>query len=674
MTLSVLSNISAFAIRTIVARSIAILAALFVAVGAMAQTSPESFGALPYISEAAISPDGKKVAMLETRGTQTVVGIYAVDTQSGAKPKFISVGENKARDLLWGSNDYVLALVSASDTVKTVSGLETYEYFRYFSIHTQTGKSKILFSGDPGFGRILSPGQLKHRLPNDPDHVLVAQLEPASGLKSQSTGSRMAAKELGGWSVYRVSLKTGKERRIASGNPDTDEWVIGADGTPVLRIDYADREQERVVLKLEGKRAKELKRYQEARGGGTIFSTYGPSDDGVHTIVSAVRGGNTTGLYKLNNETGALGEAVYVNKEYDISGVQRDYDRGSVIGVSVTREFPETIYFDDDFKGLSAQMKKALKSDAVSLVSFSRDRNLWIVSAKYASKPSAFYLFDRGRKELSAIGSSYPWLENVALVREEFDYTTPDGKMIHGYLTRPKGQAKENLPLIVLPHGGPVARDDMSFDWWASFYAVNGYAVYQPNFRGSRGYGYDFRVAGRRQWGQLMQDDITNGVKKLIADGVVDGSRVCIVGASYGGYAALAGATLTPELYQCAVSVNGVSDLMALLGEESRSSEYSLAYWEVQIGDRFTDVKKIRSVSPVDQVANVRAPILLIHGRDDTVVPFDQSKRIEAALKKARKPVTLIELKGEDHWLSGAVTRTRMLTETMSFIAEHIGE
>ena len=128
------------------------------------------------------------------------------------------------------------------------------------------------------------------------------------------------------------------------------------------------------------------------------------------------------------------------------------------------------------------------------------------------------------------------------------------------------------MPLVVFPHGGPESRDNMAFDWWAGFYAARGYAVYQPNFRGSSGYGFKFRTAGLGQWGRAMQRDITEGVNKLVADGVADGDRICIVGASYGGYAALAGATLTPDLYACAISVNGVTDLLAMLGEESKSS------------------------------------------------------------------------------------------------------
>ncbi len=230
-----------------------------------------------------------------------------------------------------------------------------------------------------------------------------------------------------------------------------------------------------------------------------------------------------------------------------------------------------------------------------------------------------------------------------------------------------------NAPLIVLPHGGPEARDNLEFDWWAAAYASQGYLVYQPNFRGSSGYGNRFLKAGWGEWGRKMQDDITGGVGKLVADGVVDPSRVCIVGASYGGYAALAGATLTPDLYKCAISVNGVSDLVRMLGAEAASNDFSVEYWERRIGSRYRDRAEIDAVSPSLLAKNVRAPILLIHGQDDTVVPYWQSKLMNDALEQSGKPVKFVTLDGEDHWLSSAKTRMRMLEETSKFLKKHLG-
>jgi dipeptidyl aminopeptidase/acylaminoacyl peptidase len=227
--------------------------------------------------------------------------------------------------------------------------------------------------------------------------------------------------------------------------------------------------------------------------------------------------------------------------------------------------------------------------------------------------------------------------------------------------------------MVVLPHGGPESRDARAFDWLAQFLASRGYAVLQPQFRGSTGYGEAHRKAGYRQWGRLMQDDVSDGVKALIEQGIADPKRICIVGASYGGYAALAGAAFTPELYACAVSINGVSNLPAMLSFEetySGKDSDSVSYWKDHIGSRTSP--EVISRSPSRAAANVRAPVLLLHGVNDSVVPITQSREMATALKSLAKPYTLIELPGEDHWLSRSDSRTRVLTEMEAFLATHL--
>jgi len=202
---------------------------------------------------------------------------------------------------------------------------------------------------------------------------------------------------------------------------------------------------------------------------------------------------------------------------------------------------------------------------------------------------------------------------------------------------------------------------------------VRGYAVLQPEFRGSTGFGETFRSAGRKQWGGLMQNDVTDGTKAMIREGVADPRHVCIVGGSYGGYAALAGAAFTPDLYACAVSINGVSDLPALLGYEK--DQYGtesdvVAYWETEIGWQFD--RNVAARSPVTAAARVAVPVLLLHAVDDTVVPIAQSREMSTALQHLGKPVTFIQLPGEDHWLSQADTRLQVLAETDRFLRQYL--
>ena len=231
----------------------------------------------------------------------------------------------------------------------------------------------------------------------------------------------------------------------------------------------------------------------------------------------------------------------------------------------------------------------------------------------------------------------------------------------------------KSLPLVVLPHGGPESRDNYAFDWWAQFLATRGYAVLQPQFRGSIGFGDAFRLAGRRQWGGLMQDDVTDGVRAMIEEQIADARRVCIVGASYGGYAALAGAAFTPELYKCAVSVNGVSDLPEMLeGVRARSGAESdpVAYWRDTVGSAFD--KNVIERSPARAADRIQVPILLMHGMDDSVVPIAQSEAMARALGKLNRKFSFIRLSGEDHWLSRGETRLKVLTEIEKFLAENL--
>jgi dipeptidyl aminopeptidase/acylaminoacyl peptidase len=226
--------------------------------------------------------------------------------------------------------------------------------------------------------------------------------------------------------------------------------------------------------------------------------------------------------------------------------------------------------------------------------------------------------------------------------------------------------------LILVPHGGPAARDTAEFDWIGQALASRGYAVLQPEFRGSDGFGWAHMAAGFGQWGRKMQSDLADGVRFLASQGTIDPKRVCIVGASYGGYAALAGAALPSDkgIYRCAVADSGVADPRGMLKwvQDRYREDAVLRYWDRFMGVTSPDDPKLSEISPLAHAADVSVPVLLIHGKDDTVVPIEQSEQMAAALQAAGKPVTFVKLNREDHWLSNAETRQRMLAETVKFL------
>ncbi|MEQ9315886.1 MAG: S9 family peptidase, partial [Henriciella sp.] len=261
---------------------------------------------------------------------------------------------------------------------------------------------------------------------------------------------------------------------------------------------------------------------------------------------------------------------------------------------------------------------------------------------------------------------------------EIIEYEARDGMVIPALLTWPAGVQPgegKDLPLVVLPHGGPEAHDELSFDWMAQIPASRGMLVIQPQFRGSDGFGREFRDAGRGRWGKEMQDDVTDAAKFLIDQGYADPERVCIFGWSYGGYAALAGATFTPEMYKCVIAGAGVSDLPAMLFWEGRETGFDspvVAYWNNVIGDRREDREKLKDISPVNFADRVQAPLLLIHGDDDDVVPIEQSEVMLKALQRAGKDVEMIELKDEDHWMSTGEGRMKTAAAVEAFLVEHL--
>lgn len=641
---------------------------------ASAQSDPAAYGAAPAVSEAQISPDGSTIAML--RSTDDTMSVVFYDlAHPDAKPAGIQVGGGKARDIVWADNDHILVLASQTGRMQVTTGLETIEFFRWFSVSKSKMKSVVLF-GNEGSYYISSAGALISTLPNDDEHALFARvtIKPTGGLGSDT---RLGGDPSGAtYDLFKVNLSTGDTDRANAGTPNTYDWLASSSGEALARIDYDSPKKETIlnVRDSGGSNFRRLKSYSDAPGSIASISFYGQAPGGAGLVAAISGDGAKRSLVAIDSATGEVTSTLFSNPEFDIDGVAYDYEKATATGARYTDDLPRTFHFDPADQKTQNALAKALPGAAPMIVSKSADRMKMIVRAIYTDHPDQYFLYDRTSKSLNMIAASYPGLDGKTVARKErFDHVSADGLKIPGYLTVPNNASRSNMPLIVLPHGGPQGRDDMAFDWWPFFYAANGYLVYQPNFRGSDGYGAEFLAAGFGEWGRKMQDDITGGVKKLIADGLVDPERMCIVGGSYGGYAALAGATLTPDLYACAVSVNGVSDLPALIGRSARNSELSEDYWDVRLGSRFRDAKALNEVSPSKTADRAGAPILLIHGRDDTVVPFSHSLKMHDALKAAGKPVELVELKGEDHWLSRSSTRTAMLAKSLEFIDRHIG-
>jgi dipeptidyl aminopeptidase/acylaminoacyl peptidase len=474
-----------------------------------------------------------------------------------------------------------------------------------------------------------------------------------------------------------MDLRTGRPRADTPRgvNEDTIDFLIDENGAVITRSDSDERTNRWRIFTYDGNTPRLL--LEGVSPTGHPLPIFGLLPDGRLAAKDQDANSEFFVIYAIDRQSGRS-ELVFQREGYEIEGVITDPWTRRVVGAQWTEVERMQHFFDPALQALYEQARAASPAGgSAELLSWSRDRSRALIYREQGLDGGAYFLFTPADGAMLRIAYRYP---EVAAAqqgeRQALTYRARDGQRIPAYLTLPGGAQQRNLPLVLLVHGGPSSRDTLDFDWWAAFLASRGYAVLQPNFRGSDGYGASWERAGHGQWGGLMQTDVEDAVDALARAGIADPSRVCIVGASYGGYAALAGATLTPNRYRCAASVAGVSDLAEFLrtrSAQSGGSDSSTSdYWRISIGDRQEDRERIRAVSPANLADRVVIPILLMHGSEDTVVPIDQSRRMRSRLAAAGKDVRFVELRGDDHHLSDEETRIQMLRELETFLARSL--
>lgn len=609
------------------------------------------YGQLPTIEGVEISPDGTKLAVILTNGEQRSLVVRQV---GGGILAGINAGPTKLRGVTWVGEDHLLMVASQTADVMGLSG-PAREYYMATDFNLKTKKQTPLLRSQPSAMNVIIGPPMPRIIDNEP----FVFLEGIQFIDNQGVDM-----------LYRVNLRTNVTRALDRGaRIDTDGWLVDTQGEPVAQTLY---DSKRGHWSLRMKLNNAWRTVDEADTPMGSYGIAGFGRDGKSVLVWRTDDKNKDFLREYGGD-----KHVDLPNDLDLSSLIHDPATLALLG-GVTLKGDDLTYtfFDETSQKAWNAVIKAFKGDRVSLASWSKDRKHVVVLVDSSEAGQAYALVDLNTKRAAWLGDVYESLTPAAIspVRA-IKYKAADGLEITGYLTLPKGRDPKNLPLIVLPHGGPEGRDTPGFDWWSQALASRGYAVLQPNFRGSEGFGWDFVKAGFGEWGRKMQTDLSDGVRDLTKQGVVDPKRVCIVGASYGGYAALAGATLDRGVYRCAVSVAGPSDLRKMLlsvrdannGETGPSQRYWLRFMGAD-GIRDPD---LAAISPAQQAAKVDIPVLLIHGKDDTVVRYDQSQAMAAALKKAGKPVSFITLDGEDHWLSRGATRLRMLTEAVAFVEKN---
>ena len=625
----------------------------------------EAFAALPAMQSPEISPDGKRLAFI----AQAAAGKFVLvsDLQTMAVGAAVDVSAMKPRGLVWANDDTLLFF--ASETIDFL--IRRVESFAPYGID---------LSGKLNIRQLLLERQRTQTQGGGATTIGgLARVQGAQLVGFQrSTGLVLMPRvDLEGDRVlYAVNAKTDGRDQVDEGGRFTRDWVVDETGAPRFRLEYS---QEYDTLRILRRSEKAWELLSTETVEVPEFALVGlDADDRLIAIQRASEGGGRFGLYVISGETGKVERPFYTHATLDVASARTDPYTNRVIGAVVGPD--EIVWFDPELRARQAELDDAFRGESPQILSWSQDRSRWVVGTERSDRAPAYYLFDSKAGTAKQVASTNLALDRVKLPqRVAYTYRARDGVEIPAFLTRPLG-AEGPTPLVLLPHGGPAAADVSGYDWLAHALASRGYAVLQPNFRGSGGFGKQWEEAGWGEWGiGVMQHDLSDGVAAVIAAGIADPQRVCIVGASYGGYAALAGAAFTPELYRCAAAIAGVADLRDMLGfEKDRAGGLSstMAYWRQAMGveDADSPTDHLNAASPAQYADRVRAPVLLIHGRDDTVVPITQSRIMESALTAAGKSVQLVVLEGEDHWLSGAKTRLQTLQALDTFLAEHLAK
>lgn len=617
----------------------------------------EAFAALPNFSGAKLSPSGNAIAYAVSRDGRRHIVYQRLDgSNRGILPP---PSDAELGSFFWANEDVLL--------VESETYARRQEFVRKVSLSRVLAfnlkKKKFKWLGKP---KNKSPRskynasrdkrqfysqyeRIVDMLADDPKHILI-QLDFDLDANPD---------------VFKVNVYTGK-RKLARGEyRGIQNWYTDANSKVRAGFGYENDRWFGMVADGDGN-WKSLKQMDWARR----YKFEGFSGDPNIIYVSGPTEYGKDGLFNLDLRSGNILGAVFAHEEVDVSYPVKHPVTGHIVGVAYRDDFYRVKYFDRSLRIVQKSMKKALKSDVVRIAGRARDQELYLIYSESATNPGDYFLYDRKRGELSHEASLREYIDATKMAdTRRVSIPVRDGSKIPGYVTIPNGKEAKALPTVVLPHGGPYARhDNAEWDYWAQFYANRGYLVLKPNFRGTRGYGRSFYRKGVHQWGGLMQDDVTDATKWLIAEGMADPERICIVGGSYGGYAALMGSIKAKGLYKCAVSVNGVTNVPLL-----KTNDKELVGGNAWIKRMGLQGAKDSSISPYHRANEVSSAVMLIAARDDARVPFGMSNSMHRELQKHNKESVYVEIKEGGHGLFNGASRLRMLQETEKFLNAHIG-
>jgi acetyl esterase/lipase len=644
-------------------RYLVFLAAVFVPVMAYAQDKVAlAFGAREGVEHVSLSPDGKKVAYIvpdKGQGSR----LYTVDIANGGQSKLALAASGDPERLAyceWVSDARLICLVRM---VLREAG-EPVPVSRLIAVNADGSQLKLVSIRQGYNAERFSyfGGNLIDLLPGDDGAVLLGREYVPEG----KTGS-LIAKSDEGYGVDRVDTTSLASKRVVGPTRLATEYI--SDGLGAVRM--------MGVMKTEAGYDSGVRRYLYRRTGENGWQPFGEynftsksgfnpySVDPVEDVVYGFeKFEGRSALYKVKLDDSLAKTKIFSRPDVDVDSLITLGRKKRVVGFSFATEKRKAIYFDPALRKLGTALSKALpNAEMIYFGGMSADEQKLIVWAGSDTNPGQYYYFDKSNNNVSPLFASRPELEgyNLAPVKP-VNVRAGDGTMIPAYLTLPVGSSGKGLPAIVMPHGGPDARDEWGFDWLAQYFAHKGFAVLQPNYRGSSGYGDDwYQQNGFQSWKSAI-GDVNDSGRWLVSEGIAAADKLAIIGWSYGGYAALQSGVLDPALFKAIVAVAPVTDLAKLKEEYRDYSNFKVARDFIGSGPH------IAEGSPARNAAKIAAPVLIFHGEIDLNVSVHQAQFMADQLRDAGKPAELVIYKKLDHYLEDSAVRAEMLEKSSGFL------
>jgi dipeptidyl aminopeptidase/acylaminoacyl peptidase len=632
-----------------------------------APTSPsiEVFAARPKIEGVSISPDGRYLALIQTLHGRAAAVVLDRQTRDAGATKVV-LGEPEHFQFAWCRWATNTRLLCSYRAMASMSGL-VYGVTRLVAVDADGGHMRVLLQNDEAV-----QGQFQDRIINwdagKPDTVLI---EADEGLSPSERGAGVTVIGNVGThalpAVFELNVVTGHLALRQHAREPIRHWTTDRRGQVRLGWGFSGTTVS-YYARLDGDRDWRRLTNFEVFSRENHFEPIAISRDDPNKAyaIAPFEGRDAVWLMDLTDkEDPAL---VFAHPLVDVTDPIFAND-GTLLGVQYETDYPLMYPTSERIRAIIEALKKVLPGKFNVVAASTRDDQVYVIRSVSDRDAPTYSVFDVRTAVLTRLGAPYPDLDPASLPpMQSITYPARDGTEIPGFLSVPPGGPTRHLPLIVMPHGGPIARDRWRYFFLRDFLVSRGYAVLQMNFRGSSGYGSDWFFAAHQDWGGLTYDDVVDGGRWAIKQGIADAARVCIVGWSFGGYLALVGAQRNPDLFRCAVSIAGLSDLGLLIDEGYRWLSAKVV--QKQVG---TDPAKLKRDSPRQHATDFKVPVLLLHGDRDAQAPYAQSEVMDTALTHAGKPHRFITIHDADHQLSAESDRVTMLREVEAFLVEHLG-